>query len=77
MAVNEAGITLVNLGSPQIISMVNKTNPKSMYKFVPVSQFPEASLKISNCDMKMTIANPVNKSKYYRMRNQTDEFSQF
>ena len=43
-ATNEAGITLVNLGNPQMINIVNNTNPNSIYSACPVNQLPDGSL---------------------------------
>ena len=63
MAVNEAGITLVNLGKPQMMTMVRATKPNKIYKEVPVSHAPETSLNCSSWDMKIMMARPLTNPK--------------
>lgn len=61
IATSEAGIALVILGNPQIISMVRSTNPTIMYSGIPVNQLPVGSLNWSSCAIKMMMASPFTK----------------
>ena len=44
IATSEAGTTLVSLGKPQIINIVNRTRPSRTYMGGPVNQLPAGSL---------------------------------
>lgn len=63
IAASDAGITLVNFGKPQMISMVKNTNANSTYMVFPVNQFPLSSLNWTSCDMNMIMAKPFTNPK--------------
>src|SRR6056297_1244368 len=58
MAAKDAGITLVNLGSPQITTMVKSTKPKKIYKVLPLNHSPSTVWNWLICDIKMITAKP-------------------
>ena len=61
MATNEEGIAFVILGKTSTTATVNATKEAIIINGVPANQSPLLPLNCSNCDMKITIANPFTK----------------